>query len=253
MNELISEFLSTLENHHTKSSYSTILQQYDSFTKEISLPLVSDFLKQYSNLSPKTIAYKISILRKFFTFLQKKGMLTRNPIDDITIPSYKQRTGRYLEEEQIQKILQYEFPDTSIGLRNKAILYILWYCGSKISETLDLYVKDYLKDTHQLHFSGTHERNISIPEKCESCLQDYLIKTDLINQANSFLFPSNNKSKHLTREYIVSVLKKIDSNLSPEVLRNSFAVYQLKSGMNIRELKEQMGKESFCTTFSTIS
>lgn len=253
MHELISEFLNAIENHHTKSSYSIILQQYYSFTKEISLPLVSDFLKQYSNLSPKTIAYKISILRNFFTFLQKKGILTRNPIDDISIPSYEQKTGKYLEEEKIKEILQYEFPDTKIGLRNKTILYILWYCGSKISETLSLYVKDYLKDTHQIHFSGTHERNILIPKECESCLQDYLIKTNLMDQSNSFLFPSSNPSKHLTREYTASVLKKIHSDLSPEVLRNSFAVYHLKSGMNIKELKEQMGKESFCTTFSTIS
>lgn len=275
MNKPTKEFVTHLKNERnysekTADSYARDIEKFFKFLAkneilfdEIDIGIIRNFLAEEINngVSKRSCKRRLCALRHFYTFLMKKGYVKNNPFIYIKAPKTDKTYPHALYKEQIEEILKSNAERTDeLKTRDQAILEILYFCGIRASELVNLDVQNInLKARVARVFGkGSKERDVPFSFECQKALNDYitnyrpkLLKKALIPTPALFL---NNSGKRLTTrglEYILdSIEKKIGTavGLHPHVLRHSFATHLLENGADLLVIQELLGHTSVNAT-----
>jgi len=215
----------------------------------------------YGRLSRTTIARKLSAVRSFFLFLEKRGLRRGNPAVDILTPKLEKYLPTYLSVDDVFRLLENREQKKPLDLRNLAILEVLYSCGIRASELegLNLSSIDFDERLMSVIGKGNKERIVPIGRKALETVRNYLVaiqnlrkKTGGLSQdAPLFL---NFRGGRLSTRSIGRILKKyaIASGLSPEIsphsMRHSFATHLLDGGADLRSVQELLGHKNLSTT-----
>lgn len=250
----ISQFLQYLA---TKSSIATF--------QEVKLQHIKDFLKYIRltlKVSPRSASRKLSALKTFSEYLHKFHdipLFTKGA----TFPRLPKHLPKHISQDQIQAIIMTAQQDTTItGQRNKVILCLLYACGIRVTELINLQIEhiNFEENYVQVFGKGSKERIIPIPIELVSLLQHYVVNihsqlTASCKDTTNILFPVilNKKIKSLTRQAVFKIIKQLAQkaglvhSISPHVLRHSLATHLLKKGANLRVLQMLLGHEKLTT------
>ncbi|MGD0597322.1 MAG: tyrosine recombinase XerC [Sedimentisphaerales bacterium] len=213
--------------------------------------------KQYSKA---TIARKLATLRSFYKFLVKRNRVSSNPVVGIRTPKQEKRLPRFLEYEQIKRLLETPPSDTWLGARDRAIMETLYSTGMRVSEVVAINLDDvdFLGEVVHIRGKGKKERICPISSSVLQIVQHYMEFRNKRAQLNGnfdgkVLFVNKHGKRLSTR----SVRRKMDKYLkmagldpaiSPHTLRHSFATHMLNRGADLRSVQELLGHQSLSTT-----
>lgn len=208
--------------------------------------------------SAATVNRKLASLRSFFNYLMKAGLVKENPTAGIKSPKIEHKELEFLSIEEIDKLL--DTPDDTLkGRRDKAILEVLYATGIKVSELIDANVDDVNFRMGFITCAQTSSRARIVPlgRPARAALEDYVydVRDKLIkdNKGEKALFV-NYYGKRITRQGLWKMLKEygekagIEHKLTPNIIRNSFAVHMLQNGADLKSLQELMGHEDITAT-----
>ena len=230
--------------------------------KEIESIKISEFrsfltYRRNSEISSNSIARNISALKSFFRFLIKNNKIKESSVFNLKSPKLKKSLPRPINVDlAIQVIKQAEEIEDEkwIGLRNKAILILLYGCGLRISEALSLNYDDVQNEDHILiKGKGEKERIVPMMPYIKKGIENYLEACPKEIISGEALFIGKRFSR-LSPRIIQYALKKIRTALSlpetatPHALRHSFATHLLDSGGDLRTIQELLGHSSLSTT-----
>ena len=213
--------------------------------------------KQYSK---STIARKLATLRSFYKFLVKRNQVTSNPVVAVRTPKQDKKLPRFLEYEQVKRLLDTPPMDNWLGARDRAILETLYSTGLRVSELVALNMDDidFLGEIVHVRGKGKKERIAPIGSSALQVIQHYMEYRNKRAQNNTnfdskVLFVNKHGRRLSTR----SVRRKMDKYLkmagldpaiSPHTLRHSFATHMLNNGADLRSVQELLGHQSLSTT-----
>ena len=230
--------------------------------KEIESIKISEFrsfltYRRNSEISSNSIARNISALKSFFRFLIKNNKIKESSVFNLKSPKLKKSIPRPINVDlAIQVIKQAEEIEDEkwIGLRNKAILILLYGCGLRISEALSLNYDDIQNEDHILiKGKGEKERIVPMMPYIKKGIENYLEACPKEIISGEALFIGKRFSR-LSPRIIQYALEKIRTALSlpetatPHALRHSFATHLLDSGGDLRTIQELLGHSSLSTT-----
>lgn len=208
-----------------------------------------------------TVARKLISVRNFFKFLYKYDYLSFNPTLKEDIPKFEKKAPDILEIEEIDALLSSVKTDSLKGIRDRALLELMYACGLKANETVNLKLNNLnLKMGYIICIdSKGKERIIPFGDKAAKALKSYLdIRDRIQKEKTDFLF-LNLSGKKLSRQGLWKILKQRtrDANITKEVdlntLRHSFAVHLLSNGADIKSIQELMGHKDLTTTLLYIN
>ncbi|MFC1781031.1 tyrosine recombinase XerC [Planctomycetota bacterium] len=213
--------------------------------------------KQYSK---STIARKLATLRSFYKFLVKRNHVSSNPVSAVRTPKQEKKLPRFLEYEEVKRLLETPPVNTWLGARDRAIMETLYSTGIRVSELVGLNMDDidFLGEVIHVRGKGKKERITPIGTSALQTIQHYMEYRNRRAQNNSnfdskVLFVNKHGRRLSTR----SVRRKMDKYLkmagldpaiSPHTLRHSFATHMLNNGADLRSVQELLGHQSLSTT-----
>ncbi len=213
--------------------------------------------KQYSK---STIARKLATLRSFYKFLVKHNILASNPVTPIRTPKQEKKLPKFLEYEEVKRLLETPPLNNWLGARDRAIMEVLYSTGVRVSELVALNMDDvdFLGEVIHVRGKGKKERIAPISSSALQIIQHYLEFRNKRAQSNSNFDPRVLfVNKHGRRLSTRSVRRKMDKYLkmagldpaiSPHTLRHSFATHMLNNGADLRSVQELLGHQSLSTT-----
>ncbi len=213
---------------------------------------------QSRQLTRTTIVRKLSSLRSFFRYLCKRGYLDINPTSAVSSPKVQRKLPDYLEISEIEALLDMPDKNNIIGLRDRAILELLYSTGMRVSEmlALDLSDIDYSNSIVKVRGKGKKERIIPIGSYAMSALKDYLKRRKelIVKKSEQALFISERgnripDAKSVNRRISkYAKLADIKKNVTAHTLRHTFATHLLNAGADLRSVQELLGHEKLATT-----
>ena len=210
--------------------------------------------------SKATIARKLATLRSFYKFLVKTNRRTANPLTAVRTPKQDKKLPRFLEYEEIKRLLETPPIETWLGARDRAILETLYSTGIRVSELVGLNMDDidFLGEVVHIRGKGKKERIAPISSSALQAIQHYMEFRNKRAQSNTnFDMKVLFVNKHGQRLSTRSVRRKMDKYLkmvgldpaiSPHTLRHSFATHMLNNGADLRSVQELLGHQSLSTT-----
>ena len=225
----------------------------------VELKHLEEFLWQI-NLKNSSTRRIISGIRAYFRFLIMTDRITQNPCDLLETSRIEKLLPVVLSHEEIQKMLSVIDKSTYHGFRDSVIIEVLYACGLRISELLNLKKGDiyYKYEYIKVIGKGNKERLVPIGEKALKLLRLYIKNhrsklPNIDSKSNDIIF-LNKRGKQLTRQYVFQAIKTIakeagiKKNIHPHILRHSFASALIKGGANLIAVKEMMGHSSVVST-----
>ncbi|AUM95682.1 TPA: site-specific tyrosine recombinase XerD [Clostridium botulinum] len=209
-----------------------------------------------------SIVRNIVSIRNFYKYLIKKNMVSEDPTLGYEIPKIERTIPKILSIEEVDKLLN--SPDSSKkGLRDKAMLELMYATGVKITELLNLNIYDINLKFNYIKCRGSkkRERIIPIGSYAVKCLKNYLEVRPAINVYNLDYLFLNLKGTQMTRQGFWKIIKfyakeaSIDKEIDSYTLRHSFAVHLLQNGADIKSVQELLGHKDLAATqiYSSIS
>lgn len=249
---------------NTIKSYSNDLFMFQEYFKSKSLDKISsDDISKYiehlkkSKKTVTTIAHNITVINSFYTFFIGEGEININPCENTILPKMPKKLPNYLTEDEVDKLLDIELND-AYSYRNKAMLELLYATGMRISELISLkFVNlDLDNDIVRVMGKGSKERLIPISDIAKDYLSIYIKDYRnllLKNKTSEYIF-INNLGNQISRVGFFKIIKKlclekgIKKNVSPHILRHSFATHLLANGADLRIIQELLGHSDISTT-----
>ena len=228
--------------------------------KDIDKYLIQEFLFQISKTkNSRTQSRIISGLRSFFDYLVFENYRLDNPMEQIETPKIGRKLPDTLSVKEIDRIITAIDLNNHLGYRNLTIIEMLYSCGLRVSELINLKLSDLFleEDFIKVTGKGNKQRFVPIGLNTKKLIQSYLkiyrplFKISTIDSDTIFL---NRNGKKLTRAMIFTIVKKIKikagikKNVSPHTFRHSFATHLLENGADLRSIQMMMGHESITTT-----
>ena len=212
------------------------------------------------NYSRRTIARRISSLRSFYKYLLREEYIAQNPFTKVRTPKLDKRLPVFLEEGEIDSLL--DLPDDSaLGLRDQAVLEMLYATGCRVSELAGMRLADLdLSGLFVLlHGKGNKDRIVPIGNTCKNAFLKYFARSraplmlKYHVEEHQFVFV-NNRGGALTDRSVRRILDKyvqklaLQKNVSPHTIRHTFATHLLEHGADLRAVQELLGHASLSTT-----
>jgi integrase/recombinase XerD len=217
------------------------------------------FLKDERSYSAATIARKMAAVKSLYQFLVQAGILTKSPVEKMGAPEVKKALPRALSLEDISNLmLQVERRQTPEGLRDCAMLRVLYATGMRVTEMVSLDVGDVNLGEATIDCTGRGQRKRKLPidEDTADALRQYVARgRGQLNRAssNQALF-LNHRGQRLTRQGFWLIMKGfardagLSAQVTPHTLRHSFAAHRLNAGLSLRELRYLLGHANLSTT-----
>jgi integrase/recombinase XerD len=205
-------------------------------------------------LAPSSVARAVSAARGFFRFLMLDGHIKQHPAEDLDTPQKFSYLPKFLTEEEIDRLFATPDISTPDGIRDRAMLEVMYAAGLRVSEMVSLKQTDV--DLHtgivSCHGKGSKERRVPLGKSAIHWLQQYAALKAAYGKspyANLFLY----RGKPLTRQFAWSTIKQYAetigiSNVSPHTLRHSFATHLLQHGADSRSVQALLGHSDISTT-----
>lgn len=239
----------------TLASYASDLHLADSAISGGLMGATESDIQNYLSTLPdkaSSIARKASALRGFYKFLMLEKIITKNPTANLELPKRNRALPKFLTVEEIELLIS-SAGDVRNSLRLRAMIELLYASGLRVSELCELPMSGILGNKLLIHGKGAKERLVPMHDAAIHALNKWI---DARGDTDSkYVFPSNGKSGHITRDGFFKILKKcailagIDPNsVSPHVLRHSFASHLLAGGANLRAIQTMLGHEDISTT-----
>lgn len=255
----VNKFVSFLANKEKIEIQSEV--QTDQLVKKIQLEDIRHYLEYlYENgIQPRSQARSISGLKAFYKFLMIEETIDSNPTTLLESPKIGRKLPEVLSIPEIESIINAVDLSLPEGHRNKAIIEVMYGCGLRVSETVDLLISQLVFKEGYIRVigKGDKERLIPIGETAQNAVTLYLggarVKQKPKKGMEDHLFLNRRGSK-LTREMIFIIIKElatiaqIHKNVSPHTLRHSFATHLIEGGADLRAVQEMLGHESITTT-----
>ena len=209
---------------------------------------------KYTN---KTISRNISSLRSFFKYLKSNNIINNNPMLLVSNPKLSKKLPKYLNFNDLEKLLNVYDNNTTIGSRNSLVLELLYSTGIRVSEIVNIKLIDISLEEKNIKITGkgNKERIVYFGSRCYDLLRKYLKNSyDELNiNALDYLLLSQTGKKINDREIRKIIddaakLAHIEMKISPHVLRHTFATHMLNEGADLRSVQELLGHENLSTT-----
>lgn len=271
MEKQIKNFLEFITNDkklsaNTLESYRRDILQYKEYIEEnginyvkVKKDNVNSYLHHLHNINKKasTISRNLASIRLFYQFLLKNKKIKINPTDGIHSPKMDKRIPSILTSQEVSLLLDQPKNVDLKGIRDKAMLEFAYATGMRVTEIISLNVEDVdLKEELVSCKNGTKERNIPLGKLSLKALVDYiensrpiLIKSD----TEKALFVNIN-GKRLTRQGFWKIIKyykeqaHIAKDITPHVLRHSFATHLLQNGADLKSIQTMLGHSDISST-----
>jgi integrase/recombinase XerD len=239
------------------SRFSTFLGDLSGFPGPEDLRRYLDHLYQ-SGLSSRSVARHLTTLRNFYGFLLREGLIENDPAEHLRTPHQWQNIPKFLNLEEIERIIQAPDRSRSTGLRDWAMMELLYATGLRVSELCHLGVGDLDPGYAVLRTmgKGNKQRLVPVGQKAMTAVADYLQGgrgSLLKGRASRYLFVTA-RGGALTRQGFWKLLAGygrkagIFRGLTPHVLRHSFATHLLEGGADLRSVQVMLGHSDISTT-----
>lgn len=249
------------------SSYNQDLKKYSQFLEDqnvtrvdsITAETLVSFLQFLTseNKSAKTIRRMQSTLKNFHQFLQIERITENNPALRLQTPKEEKALPVVLTIEEMERLLQ--SPDqTTQGIRDNAMMELLYASGLRVSELINLNISDLNLEMGFIHVYGKGEKERIVPtteyvaKKLTNYIKNYRLK--LLKDENIDTLFLTNRGKGFTRQGLWKTIKKyvressIDKNITPHTFRHSFATHLIENGADLRAVQEMLGHSDISTT-----
>jgi len=255
---------------NTVAAYRRDLLKFDEFAKKRKLTLEAvkrddlvDFLSSlyHQKLESRTVARHLVTLRNFFRFAQIKEMIAEDPSVNLESPKIRRSLPGYLRLEEVEKLLAQPDEKTPIGLRDRAMLEVLYSSGLRVSELTGLRVMDLDRSAGCVRCvgKGDKERIVPIGKKATALVERYLrdARPKLLGKravANSPALFLNRRGGSFSRVGVWKILSAYGRQaglrvaLTPHMLRHSFATHLLERGADLRSVQLMLGHSDISTT-----
>lgn len=205
-----------------------------------------------------SISRCIASIRSFFNFLLQEGVIKNNPALDLESPKIEKKLPRVMTTGEIDKLLGQPKPGENNGLRDKAMLELLYASGIRVSELVSLNVTDFDPRVGYLRCrgKGMKERIVPIGSLAIGYVSEYLgnSRLKLVKSSEETALFVNHHGCRMTRQGFWKILKKyarksnIQGDITPHTLRHSFATHLLENGADLRSVQEMLGHSDISTT-----
>jgi len=250
----------------TQNAYMSDIEEFELWIKGTGKPIekaqsldISSYLEKLSRdgKSLATQNRKLASLKAFYNFMKNAGKINTNPATDIKTQKLDRKELEFLLVEDVETLLN--APDhTEKGVRDKALLEMMYATGLRASEICELKVQDLDLRIGYVNVRGTTKpRVVPIGKMARKALDEYLaLSRNMLlagKEDKGYLFLSYLGEK-LTRQGIWKILKfygkkvGLESKLSPQILRNSFAAHLIQNGADLKSLQELLGHEDIMAT-----
>ena len=210
-----------------------------------------------SGLSARSINRHISAIKGFYKYLLEEGKINVDPSEEISVLKIEKSLPKYLTIDEVDKLLNFE-TKTAFDYRNKAMMEVMYASGLRVSElvSLDYNSIDLENSLIRVKGKGKKERIVPIGDIAVKALKVYMeeYRPFLVKKGRYDELFLNNHGKPISRQgfnFILENIKKatgIEKDLTPHVLRHSFATHLLEGGADLRSIQEMLGHENISTT-----
>ncbi|MFH2036186.1 MAG: site-specific tyrosine recombinase XerD [Candidatus Zixiibacteriota bacterium] len=221
---------------------------------------ITDFIARLNILGrqPSSIARKISSLKNFYKYLLEKKLIGENPFEYARVPKISRYHPDYLSVKEIERIL--EQPDQTVknGIRDYAILELLYGAGLRISELINLRISAVYDEIGFIKIlgKGSKERLVPYGQYARRAVEKYLteIREPMRVSTESDILFLSNRSKKFSRTGLWKIIKKyaaqsgVSKTITPHTFRHSFATHMIEGGADLRTVQELLGHSSITTT-----
>ncbi len=273
MKKLINEFINYLSVErnlamNTLESYGRDLRQYSQYLEGDAGALdtatrqtVVDYMMhlQRQGKATATIARRLAALKAFYQFLMRQKYVNEDPTANLESPKLEKRLPKVLSIREVELLLQQPNSGQGSGLRDRAMLELLYATGIRVSELVKLNIQDvnlelgYIKCQSE---RNSKERIVPMGSLAIRSCREYLEagRPRLVKDLNENSLFVNHHGRRLTRQGFWKIVKKyaddakIDKEITPHTLRHSFATHLLENGADLRSVQEMLGHADISTT-----
>jgi integrase/recombinase XerD len=274
MKKLIHEFINYLSVErglamNTLESYGRDLRQYSQFLDQdedesdldsVTRATIISYMMhlQTQGKATATIARRLAALKAFYQFLVREQRIKADPTANLESPKLEKRLPRVLTVHEVERLLGQPDPVQPAGVRDRAMLELLYATGIRVSELVSLDVSDVNLDMGYIKCSGKGSKERVVPLgtlAIQSC-REYLggARNRLVKDREELALFVNHHGHRLTRQGFWKIVKryaddaKIDKEITPHTLRHSFATHLLENGADLRSVQEMLGHADISTT-----
>ena len=248
----------------TKESYKNDLDEYKKYLNNLNIKNIEDiktnhikdFIKDRGKDATTTIAHNLTVIKNFHAYLLKEKLVKVDESEFIERPKLKKSLPKTLSIEDVDSLLDIKL-ETPFDYRNKAMLELIYGCGLRISELINLEINDIdeINCFIRILGKGNKEREVPVGEYALYYLKEYIERRNLLlkNKPCNKLF-LNNHGQGMTRQGFFKNLKQLlkekglNEEISPHTLRHSFATHLLNRGADLRSIQEMLGHSDISTT-----
>jgi len=252
---------------NTIKSYTFDLRSFIGFLSERDIADVSlvdnDLIREHFSAmekrgaSARTVARHYVSIKRFFKYLAGIGSIAINPCVKVESPKIWKKLPHFLNLDEVEELLSSPNIDKPLGLRDRAMLEILYATGLRVSELISLSVEQVNLDVGYVICTGkgSRERIVPIGQKTVSLVTRYIetIRTSLLKGKESQLLFINRLGGQMSRQGFWKIIKKYAEgvylkNVTPHVIRHSFATHLLERGADLRSIQMMLGHSDISTT-----
>ncbi|QDR80783.1 site-specific tyrosine recombinase XerD [Sporomusa termitida] len=273
MESYVNEFINYLAverglAQNTLESYGRDLRQFQTYLQNSQLDFLRNsnrdtILSYLNSLQVKgravsTISRNLAAIKSFYQYLVRERHLEKDPAVNLESPKLEKKLPRILSISEVEELLKQPNTFQPTGLRDKAMLELLYATGIRVSELISLNISDVNLDMGYIkcYGKGAKERIVPLGSIAAKCVQEYIGKgrTKLVRTYEESSLFVNHHGNRLTRQGFWKIIKKyamearITKEITPHTLRHSFATHLLENGADLRSVQEMLGHADISTT-----
>lgn len=262
--QILSEYLDYLEiekglSQNTLDAYRRDINDFFDFNqdvdiKEIQRTQINSYIRNLheKKYSPTSIMRKIASFRGFFKWANTNDIIKTNPTLTLEQPKIPQKLPKVVSVQEIEEILNH-----NLSKKEKVIVELLYGCGLRVSELVNLNTTSYDINGRYLQCTGkgSKDRIVPLGKKAIAAILDYIPEREYLVQKfnlNTKQFLINEKGKKITRQEVYTFIheqgKMLNKTISPHTLRHSFATHLIENGADLRVVQELLGHSDVSTT-----
>lgn len=269
MEQYLNDFVTYLRDvkrasNNTLQAYGNDLKRFNAFLKNQSITSVTKISETSLNsyvlslekegLSTSSVSRNIASMKAFMLYLFKQGIISEDPAERIKGPKILKKTPQVMNTSMVNQLLRQPNLLTKKGIRDKAIMELLYATGMKVSELASCKVSDVNLAGKYITCHEHNERTIPFGRPAAQAIKEYLnIRQTVFNKKNSDILFLNPSGDSLSRQGLWKILKGYATgagltNINPNMLRQSFAAHMIENGADLNSVKEFLGHADISST-----
>jgi len=271
MQEVFSKYIDYLQvernaSPHTVRNYTRALMEFFDHLRERGIASLKDVNKQTlrdyisglieRGLAKSSIACRLSAIRSFYRYLMREEMIAVSPVATTVSPRLDRRLPSFLTIEEVKRLIESPDPATPQGLRDRALMEMLYASGLRVSELVNLDVEQVNLHTNEIRVwgKGSKERVVLIGDPAHRALTDYLERgrPELLGKKRSDALFVNRYGKRLLARRVQKIIDRYARNIGkkvhPHMLRHTFATHLLDGGADLKVVQELLGHVDLSST-----